>query len=185
MKVCDLFEAEKTDSDKKLLPVDSIAMMLFKQKAGLVKDPKRDKKKDYLGVSHQKSTIKTAEGRQLFLTFDNSTDSGEFEIDSLTPLKIEKGGDIDKQIKKLFTKYELETKSSTGYVVKSDVSYLREISLGKKLGHPAVKLVSSLIKILKQDGSSDKDETVDDKKEEASDTKKTEKKPEKKVEKEE
>src|ERR1035437_4118131 len=105
MKVCDLFEAEEK-KEEKLLPVDSIAVMLFKKKAGIVIDAKRDKDKKYIGVAHEKSTIKDATGRTLSLTFDNSTDSGDFEIDSLTPLKIEKGGAVDKEIKKLFSKYE-------------------------------------------------------------------------------
>lgn len=147
MKVCDLFEAEKKDSEKNLLPVDAIAMMLFREKAGIIKDPKRDKDKNYLGVSHTKSTIKGPGGKALFLTFDNSTDSGGFEIDSFTPLKIEKGDDLDRAIKKLFDKHEL-TRGS-GYVVKSDATYLRELALGKKLGRPAVKLVADIIKLFK------------------------------------
>jgi len=159
MKICDLFEEKKKE---KLLPIDAIAMLLFRQKAGIVKDPKRDKDKDYLGVAHEKSTIKGANGKPINLTFDNSTDSGEFEIDSLTPLKIEKGGAIDKQIKKLFLKHEIDTKKKLGYIVKSDVSYLREISLGTKLGRSAQKLVIDLLKILKQ--GKDEDEDVEQEK---------------------
>src|ERR1039457_5543747 len=116
MKVCDLFEKK----EEKSLPVDEIAQMLFKKNAGLVKDPKHDKDKDYLGVAHEKSLIRTQNGKPLHLTFDNSTDSGEFEIDSLTPLKIEKGGDLDREIKKLFSKHDVESKKNTSYVVKSD-----------------------------------------------------------------
>lgn len=144
MKVCDLLE-EKED----LLPVDEIAMLLFKKKAGLVKDPKRDKEKNYVGVSHSKSTLQGHDGKPLHLTFDNSTDSGEFEINSLTPLKIEKGGDLDRSIKKLFTKYEIESKKKTNYVVKSEATYLRELHLGHKLGRSAVKFVTNLIDLLR------------------------------------
>jgi len=155
----DLFEKK----EENLLPVDSIAMMLFRKKAGIVVDPKRDKDKKYIGVAHEKSTLKDSKGKALNLTFDNSTDSGEFEIDSLTPLKIEKGGAIDKEIKKLFSKHEVDTKKKTSYLVKSDSAYLREIHLGAKLGRPAVKLVSDLIKILKrQEGGEESEESVDD-----------------------
>jgi hypothetical protein len=122
-------------------------MLLFGQKAGIVKDPKRDKDKNYIGVSHEKSKIKGAGGKALFLTFDNSTDSGDFEIDSFTPLKIEKGGDIDKAIKKIFDKHELDR--GTGYVVKSEATYLRELTLGKKLGKSAVRVIADIIKLLK------------------------------------
>lgn len=160
MKIYDLFEEKKKE---KLLPIDAIAMALFRKKAGIVKDPKRDKDKDYLGVSHEKSVIKGSNGKPINLTFDNSTDSGEFEIDSLTPLKIEKGGPIDSQIKKLFLKHEIDTKKKMGYIVKSDVSYLREITLGSKLGRSAEKLVIDLLKILKQ-GSTDEDEVAEESK---------------------
>ena len=161
MKLNDLFE-EKEEKEK-LLPVDSIAMLLFRRKAGIVTDPKRDKDKKYIGVSHEKSTIKGPTGKFLNLTFDNSTDSGEFEIDSLTPLKIEKSGAIDKEIKKLFAAYEIETKKRTGYLVKADVAYLREIHLGAKLGRPAVKLVTDLIKIIRRvEGEDASEESVED-----------------------
>jgi hypothetical protein len=160
MKICELFEEKKKEH---LLPVDAIAMMLFKKKAGIVIDAKRDKDKQYLGVAHERSTIKGSTGKPLHLTFDNSTDSGDFEIDSLTPLKIEKGGAIDKEIKKLFSKHEVDTKKKTGYVVKSDVAYLREIHLGTKLGRPAVRLVADLIKIIKKsEGGEAPEETEDD-----------------------
>lgn len=154
MKVWELFENK--DKEEKLLPVDSIALLLFKKKAGIVTDPKRDKNKTYIGVSNEKSTIKNLTGKFLNLSFDNSTDSGEFEIDSLTHLKIEKDGDIDKEIKKLYSKHDIDTKKKIGYLVKSDVTYLREIHLGKILGRPSVKLVIDLIKILKTIEGSDK-----------------------------
>jgi len=161
MKICDLFE-EKQEKES-LLPVDAIAMALFKCKAGIVIDAKRDKDKKYIGVSHEKSTIKGPTGKALNLTFDNSTDSGEFEIDSLTPLKIEKGGAVDKEIKKLFVKHDLDTKKKMSYMVKADSAYLREIHLGKKLGRPAVKLVTDLIKILKNlEGEKASEESVED-----------------------
>jgi hypothetical protein len=146
MKIFELFEEKEKES---LLPVDSIAMALFKKKAGEVKDPKRDKEKTYIGVQHEASVIKRQDGKTLYLTFDNSTDSGEFEIDSFTPLKIERGTEIDKKIKKAFSKHEIESKKKISYMVKGDVSYLREIHLGKKLGRPAVRFVHDLIKILK------------------------------------
>jgi len=170
MKLCELFEAK--DKEEKLLPVDSIAMMLFKQKAGIVTDPKRDKDKKFIGVAHERSIIKSSSGKPLSLTFDNSTDSGEFEIDSLTPLKISKGDDLDKEIKKLFSKYELDVKKGTSYMVKSDSAYLRGIHLGAKIGSPAVKLVAELIKILKKAGGDDKDTPEEDLKKDASSDKK-------------
>lgn len=159
MKICELFEA-KTEKKESLLPVDVISMMLFKKKSGIITDPKRDKNKKYVGVSNERSVIKDVNGKSIRLTFDNSTDSGEFEIDSLTPLKIEKGGAIDKSIKKLFTKHELDTKKTVGYLVKGDTSYIREIHLGEKLGRSAEKLVTDLLKILR--GSSNDSDDSDD-----------------------
>jgi len=165
MKVHELFEAKE---EKSSTPIDAIAQLLFKKNAGLVTDPKRDKEKQYIGVAHAKSTIKDDSGKPLHLTFDNSTDSEDFEIDSLTPRKIEKGGDLDRAIKKLYQKHELDTKKKTGYVVKGDTSYLRELVLGKKLGKPAVKLVADLIKMLK---GGKEEETEDEVKEKATEKK--------------
>lgn len=149
MKVTELFE-DKEKSEAHLLPIDQIAQLLFKKRAGIVKDPKRDKDKTFLGVSHEKSTVKGALDKHLFLTFDNSTDSGEFELNSLTPLKIVKGDDTDRAIKKLFVKHELDVKTGMGYVVKGDATYLRELRLGKKLGKQAVHLVGDFIKVIKK-----------------------------------
>jgi hypothetical protein len=169
MKVHELFENKK----EKLMPVDSIAMLLFKKKAEVITDPKHEDKK-FIGVSHEKSTIKDENGKSLNLTFDNSTESGDFEINSLTPLKIEKGGDLDREIKRLFTKHELESKKKTGYVVKGDISYLREIILGKQLGRPAVKFVSDLLKLLRK-GASEEEETEEDVKKASSEKKSSKK----------
>lgn len=173
MKLQDLFEAKKN-----LLPIDAIAMALFKKKAGIVKDPKRDKEKDYLGVTNSASSIKTEAGKILHLSFDNSTDSGEFEIDSFTPLKIERGTDLDKAIKKLFSKYEISSKKKLGYILKGDVSYLREIHLGKKLDSNTVTFVHALIKTIKAAMSGE--EIVDDEEVEDPEAKEPVKKSEKK-----
>jgi hypothetical protein len=145
MKIFDLFEEKKKED---LFPVDRIALALFKKKAGLVKDLKRDKDKFYIGVQHESSSIKRPDGKPLYLTFDNSTDSGEFEIDSLSPLKIEKGDATDKKIRKLYTKHELESKKKIGYIVKGDVTYIREIHLGKVLSGSSVLFVNEFIKLM-------------------------------------
>ena len=170
MKVSDLFEAKDKEAEEKAaLPVDAICQLLFKKKAGLVKDPKRDKDKDYIGVNHSVSSIKGPSGKPLHLTFDNSTDSGEFELNSLAPLQIEKGGKIDKAIKKLFSKHEVESKKKTNYTVKSEGVYLREIHLGKKLTRGAVKLVMDLIKLLKNTDDVEDEEPEEKPKEEKKD----------------
>ena len=159
MKVRDLFEAKDKEAEEKAaMPVDAICQLLFKKKAGIVKDPKSDKDKEYIGVDHSVSSIKGPTGKPLHLTFDNSTDSGEFEINSLAPLKIEKGGKVDKAIKKLFSKHEVESKKKTNYTMKSEGVYLREIHLGKKLTRGAVKLVIDLIKLLKNTDEVEDDE---------------------------
>ena len=175
MKLEELFEAKNT------LPIDAIALALFKKKAGIVKDPKRDKEKDYLGVTNSASTFKH-DGKTLHLSIDNSTDSGEFEIDSFTPLKLERGGDIDKAIKKLFKKFEIDSGKKIGYILKGETSYIREIHLGKKLSSNSVRFVQALIKLIKTGAVDDESEDVDsdeqeDKKPEKKEVKKPEKKP--------
>lgn len=141
---------EKSKEDEKLLPIDKIAIALFNKKAGPVKDLKRSKDAEFLGVSHTRSLIAGPDGKRLSLTFDNSTDSGEFEINSLTPMNITRGSDKDKQIKKLYTKHGVESKKKIGYTTKDDdETVVREVHLGKMLSKNAVKFVHELISILK------------------------------------
>ena len=141
---------EKAKEEENVLPIDKIAMMLFNKKAGPVKDLKRSKEAEFLGVSHTRSLITDKAGKRMFLTFDNSTDSGEFEINSLTPLAIAKGSAADKQIRKLYTKHGVASKKKVGYSVQDDdTTIVREVHLGKTLGKNAVKFTSELLSILK------------------------------------
>lgn len=145
MKLVELFESDSSDK-KPSVPVDQIAMLLFRQKAGKVTDPKR-KGEEFIGVSHGISVFKIND-KPVRLTFDNSTSSGEFEINSLVPFQIERGSDKDELIKKYYKKKKIDSKKRFGYIVKDDTSYLREIHLGKELTADTVKFVADLVKII-------------------------------------
>jgi len=132
---------------EKILPIDKIALILFKEKAGIVKDTKRDSTEVFIGVANTVSLIKGFNDKNLRLTFDNSTDSGEFEIDSLVPLKILKGSDIDKKIRRLIKIHEIKSKKKIGYIVKGEGTYVRELHLGKKIGDSTVAFIEAIVEL--------------------------------------
>ena len=128
--------------------IDAIAKKLFSKKAGPVKDLKRSKDAKYFGVAHTRSNIIADNEKALMLTFDNSTDSGEFEINSLAPLNVVKGSDKDRAIKKLYHDHEIKSKKRTNYIVKDADPVLREVHLGKEIDKDTVRFVVDLLKIL-------------------------------------
>lgn len=129
--------------------INKIAGMLFKQKAGPVVDPKRSKLPKYFGITDTESTITDDSGKHLRLTFDNSTDSGEFELNSLSPLMIEKGSQLEAEIKKLYAEHEVKSKKRVNYIMRSGKKVIREIHLGKDINERTIRLVSDLIALLK------------------------------------
>jgi hypothetical protein len=158
MKLQELLEAAK-EKEIKVEPIDMIAILLFGKKSGPVKDLKRSKDAIFLGVSSEKSNLKDLDGKPLVLTFDNSTDSGEFEIDPLTSLKIEKGTEIDKSLRSLYHKYSITSKKKIGYISKDDKIYVRELHLGKELTKSTAKMVREALQILKTVGISQEEST--------------------------
>jgi hypothetical protein len=129
--------------------IDKIAHLLFKKEGGYVRDTKRGPEYKYYGVSNQKSVLRSAKGKLMMITFDNSTDSGEFEINSLAPLDIEKGGDTDKKIRALYRTYDIRSKKRTNYILKDAGTVMREIHLGRHINKNTVKFVKEVIKLLK------------------------------------
>jgi len=141
--------SEKSPEIQEMAPfIHAIARLLFGTKARAVKDSKRGKEAKFFGVAHERSRIKDPKGKPLMLTFDNSTDSGEFEINSLLKLDIEKDGDIDLEIKKLFKEFQVKSKKKMNYVMQGDRYVLREIHLGKEINELTVAMVEKLLKLL-------------------------------------
>lgn len=148
-----------TDEVKEAKPhLNKISMMLFGQKAGPVVDEKRSKDPIFFGVSNARSKIMDERGKPIRLTFDNSTDSGEFEINSLTPLKIVQGGDLDKAIRALYKKHKVHSKKKTNYLDVDGDMVLREIHIGVSPDDAAVKLVRDVIKLIKGEHIDDEEE---------------------------
>lgn len=130
--------------------IDYIARLLFSNiAAGPVKDLKRSKEAKFYGVNHAKSHLVDPSGKSLPLTFDNSTDSGEFEINSLVPLKIERGSAQDIKILGLYRKFGVSSKAKTTYIAHGDKIVLRAVHLGKEIGEETTRFAKALVKILK------------------------------------
>jgi hypothetical protein len=128
--------------------VDKISMMLFKQRSGLVKDLKRSKEAKWLGVANTSSVLVDARGKHLRLTFDNSTDSGEFEINSLADLMIEKGSEPEKELRELYQAHEIKSKKKLNYVYNRGKMVVREIHLGKVVDEKTVDFMKDVMKVL-------------------------------------
>lgn len=142
--------SEKSDIVKAAKPhLNKISSMLFGQKCGPVVDAKRGKEAKFFGVANARSKLLDSKGRGIKLTFDNSTDSGEFEINSLTPLKIVRGGDLDKKIKALYKRHKVESKKKTNYLDVDGDMVLREIHLGVSPNEHAIKLVRDVLKLIR------------------------------------
>ena len=143
------FKPDLKLSEKETKAVASkIAQMLFKQKAGPVTDKKRSKDPIFWGVSHQESLLVTDRNEKIKLTFDNSTDSGEYEINSLTPLDIEQGSQMDKAVKRIYVDRRVHSSKKTNYTLKGGVMVLREVHIGKYLNDKAVDFVKDLMALL-------------------------------------
>jgi hypothetical protein len=140
MKLQQLFEKMDPASEPY---VDKICRLLFGEPAGPVKDSKR--KGEFFGVINHISCITDKNGNHLNLTFDNSTGSGEFELNSLTPLGIVKGSHMDEEIAKLYKEHDMPSKKKLGYVEKHGELLLREIHFGKVLDENAINFLVDLI----------------------------------------
>lgn len=138
--------------------LNKIAVALFGRKCEPVTDTKRSKKPIFFGVANARSRLLDPKGKGVKLTFDNSTDSGEFEINSLTPLNIVQGGDLDKKIRSLYKKFKVSSKKKTNYIDVDGEMVLREIHLGTSPAENAVKLVHNFIKLVRGESIDDEEE---------------------------
>lgn len=159
--------SEKGEAVKEAKPhLNKISSLLFSKKCEPVVDEKRSKKPIFFGVANARSKLVDEKGKSIKLTFDNSTDSGEFEINSLTPLKILQGGELDKQIKSLYKKHKVVSKKKINYLDVDGEMFLREIHLGKSPNEHAVKLVRDLVKLIRGEKIGDEEDEEPKKEEE-------------------
>jgi hypothetical protein len=153
MKLQELFEAaleqrEESKEEARLRPfLNRITQIIFKQGADWVKDKKRSKDAIFLGVAHTDSLIYDDRGKSLKLTFDNSTDSGEFELNSLTPLMIQKGSELDQAIISLYDKHHIKSTKKTNYMSREGKTVMREVHVGKMLDPHEVKFIHDLVEL--------------------------------------
>jgi hypothetical protein len=138
-----LFEVLGLDHDESKPFVDKICKLLFKHEGGTVYDRKHGDTAFY-GVQHEESTLTDENGNKLWLTFDNSTSSKEFGLNSLTPLHIKRGSDIDLAIHKLYNMHKLKSKHKVKYIIRGKDAVVREVHLGKDLNEKAVQFISDL-----------------------------------------
>ena len=130
--------------------VDKIADALFGIPTGPVVDKKRSPDPIFNGVDNKRSRLSTPNGKPLWLTFDNSTDSGEYEINSLVPLRVERGTEVDLKIHRLYKALKVRSKKRVEYVDLDGKTYLRELYLGENPNEASLKLVKAFMKLIVQ-----------------------------------
>jgi hypothetical protein len=139
--------------------IDYITRLLFSNiTAGPVKDLKRSKEAKFYGVAHAKSLLVDGSGKALPLTFDNSTESGEFEINSLVPLKVERRSPEDLKILGLYRKFGVSSKAKLTYIAHGDKIVLRAVHLGKEIGEETTRFAKALVKILRGGSEAEADD---------------------------
>lgn len=147
MKLTEVLDITK-DASKPF--VDKICKLLFKHEGGIVYDRKHGDAA-YYGVQHEESTIADDDGNRIWLTFDNSTASGEFELNSLTPLHIKRGGDLDLAIHKLYHAHRVSSKHKIKYIIRGKDAVIRELHLGKVLDEKTIRFIGDLRSLLLSD----------------------------------
>ena len=132
--------------------IDKITKLLFGVDGDFVVDPKRGREHLYYGVMNYPSKLKDSEGRPLRLTFDNSTDSTEFELDSVLPLMIERDSDADKKIRALYMTHEIYSRKRIKYANKGGLTVIDEIHVGRFPDQSTVDFIKDLIPLLRTRG---------------------------------
>lgn len=145
MKLSSLFEKKADPASGPF--IDKICRLLFGISSGEVRDSKRAG--EFYGVANQLSSITDKNGNHLTLTFDNSTASGEFELNSLAPLQIIKGSQLDLELAKMHREHDIPSVKKLGYIQKGNETVLREIYFGKILDENAINFLVDLLANLK------------------------------------
>lgn len=130
---------------------DKICKLVFKEPGDWIADKKRSPERKYYGVSNKIAVVFDPDGNHLKMTFDNSTDSGEWELNSFTPLMIVKGSPLDLEIRKLFSEHEVRSSKKVGYIERNGQTVIREVHFGKTLDERSIRLAMDLIANIKSE----------------------------------
>lgn len=134
--------ASSLDNDKPF--IDKICKLLFRREG--------EKLEDGYGVENAESIlIPAANGAPLKLTFDNTNTQKEYELNSLTPLGIERGSDVVQELERMYKEHGVASKAGLSYVSKGGKMVLRGINFGKRVDEKVLRMVQDAMVMLSHD----------------------------------
>lgn len=123
--------------------VDKMCKLLFRQEAEL--------KAGSYGLENKQSTLSNKDGEPLMLTFDNSNAQREYELNSLTPLGIEKDSATVNELERMYTEHGVISKAKLKFVTKGGKSLLRGINFGKVIDEKGLRMLQDTLVMLSHD----------------------------------
>jgi hypothetical protein len=105
----------------------------------------------HFGVINQKSQITDPKGNYLDLTFDNSNAQGEYELNSLTALCIEKDSPTVDELVKMYKEHEVKSAAKLKFITKQGQTLLRGINFGTVIDEKVLRMIQDVMVMLSHD----------------------------------
>lgn len=123
--------------------IDKICKLLFKTEGAA--------SGQHYGVVNKQSTLVTPKGDYLMLTFDNSNSQQEYELNSLTPLGIERDSETVKELTKMYDEHQVKSKAKLKFVSKGGKTLLRGVNFGSVIDERALRMIQDMLVMLSHD----------------------------------
>lgn len=105
----------------------------------------------HFGVIDQKSRIVDTDGNHLNLSFDNSNSQDEYELNSLTPLGIEKDSATVDELMKMYKEHEVKSAAKLKFITKQGATVLRGVNFGKVVDEKVLRMIQDVMVMLSHD----------------------------------
>lgn len=135
---------KKIDESKPF--IDKICKLLFRREGEYTATT-------HYGVINKQSTLCDKNGSPMMLSFDNSNAQQEFELNSLTPLGVEKDSDSAKEIERMYREHGVTSKAGLKFVSKNGKMVLRGVNFGKQVDEKVLRMVQDMLVMLLHDFS--------------------------------
>lgn len=123
--------------------VDKICKLLFRLEG--------EEDNGSYGIVNKPSTLADKDGVELNLTFDASNAQREYELNSLTPLGIEKNSETVKELERMYSEHGVKSKAKLKFVTKSGKSVLRGLNFGSVVDEKVLRMIQDVLVMLKHD----------------------------------
>lgn len=124
--------------------IDKICKLLFRAEG-------EEQGKGAYGIVNKAATLCDKDGVPLKLSFDNSNAQKEFELNSLTPLGIEKDSETAKELERMYREHGVTSKAGLKFVTKGSKTVLRGVNFGKQVNEKVLRMVQDMLVMLSHD----------------------------------